>query len=271
MDLSSSETYQEKDIFSIPFVSKIYKEILHIDSQKNIEGKVWSSDKFFKELTKLLHAYLTFKQEEPFNFYDNYLYENFSTNVNQSYTFTLEFISSYQRHFSCTFEGRTFALLFENEVSQLKPLIKYYLKCRSIVFSIISHITDLGSADNIFLTKKQAIDYLSNLLNDEDSTNFIVNKIEQEEKFLKIVHETKCDTSGLSKYLLCFLRNDLHNISLSYILEYIFKSFISNSKSNSKDDRLIEMLMKKLNVKDISSFIHNSLFSVYSSKNFANT
>jgi len=100
---------------------------------------------------------------------------------------------------------------------------------------------------------------------------FAASSVKKEEKFLKIVHETKCDTSGLSKYLLCFLRNDLHNISLSYILEYIFKSFISNSKSNSKDDRLIEMLMKKLNVKDISSFIHNSLFSVYSSKNFANT
>lgn len=226
------------------FFNEIYKK----------QGKVWTEAEFWLKFGALLKTYNNSPIFNKRAFFDQYLYKKFGQKKTESYEFTLELMTSYQRYFSYTLECRVLTSLLSKSQQESKEALTFYLKSRSLVEKILYSTNGNRvqlSADKCYLTKSEVLDYITRLLKDANMSKRIWGWLKQEEVFLKEVNYYKLDTSGLAENLQVFFKDDGSLVGISYLLEFLFKNYLPGN------GRLVIELCSRLNIKNISMFIDN--------------
>lgn len=245
-DINMNKILNSKSALNeIPFFKRIYDQLYY--RYEVINTKKLSSNQFYKTFTIIQKAFANSPISDHDQFFGEYVRKKFGNDSFMILNYTANLLYCYIKYFYDKLESKILGNIICVAPYNKEPL-QFYLKCHKVALKLFG----LNSLNECFQNKADFLAFSSQLFNDKtnDYGKKIWTVLQNEKDLLWEAKNFNLDASGIADRLLQYFTGT-NKISLSYILEYIFNSYLPTKK------RLIHTLYKKLNINDVDSFKNN--------------
>ena len=209
-----------------PFFGRIYHDIYY-DFEK-FEGIIWPLEKFNFNLYDLLKKFLLSSHKCTQDFYDVFLYEKCKERK-EGHHFTMEFLASWRKWLHTSLEIRLVNEILDNE-ERFREGLKFLLKCKKIIAQLKrmdKTQTYSFDSDKMYLYHKDIVHFCEKMLGVNSDPRKLI-------KWLKIETRKIQELNDLTAYKeeVSLIKDQISpdKVSLSYLLEFLMKDYLSDQK-----------------------------------------
>ena len=229
-DFSINKLLNSKtNLMNVPFFKKIYDQLYYRYEVMNT--KRMSLNQFYNTFMIIQKAFANSPILDHNQFYGEWIRKKFGNDSFMILNYTANLYYCYVKYFYEKVEGKVIEKIISVATANKQPL-QFYLKCYRVAIKLFG----LNSLNGCYLSESDFLAYINHQFNDK--TNQYGHKIwkilQNDLDLLQDTRSMGLDSTGLVNDLQQYF-TDTNKISQSYILEYIFDSYLSINKRMIND------------------------------------